>query len=59
MPIGVVYAYVSRPDDTNLRLMVQYYDNTVMGADAVHLLVEKVLSDWFVIYLVMPISYRF
>ena len=55
MPIGVVYAYVSRPDDTNMRLMAQYYDNTVMGADAVHFLVEKVLSDWFVIYLVMPI----
>ena len=55
MPIGVVYAYVSRPDDGNLRVMAQYYDTTVQGRDAVHFLVEKVLNDWFVIYLVMPI----
>ncbi len=55
MPIGVVYAYVSRPDDTNLRVMAQYYDTTVQAADSVHFLVEKVLSDWFVVYLVMPV----
>ncbi len=55
MPIGVVYAYVSQPDDGNLKVMAQYYDTAVQGSDAVHFLVEKVLNDWFVIYLVMPI----
>ncbi|MBL9037574.1 MAG: ABC transporter permease [Archangium sp.] len=55
MPIGVVWAYVSRPDDGNLKVMAQYYDVSVPAERAVTFLVEKVLADWFVIYLVMPI----
>lgn len=55
MPIGIVYAYVSRPDDGNLKVMAQYYDTSVRSSDAVPFLVEKALNDWFVIYLVMPI----
>jgi ABC-type Na+ efflux pump permease subunit len=55
MPIGVVATYVSRPDDPNLKLMAQYYDVTVNAENATRFLVEKVLSDWFVLYLVMPV----
>ncbi|MBS1149630.1 MAG: transporter, permease protein, partial [Myxococcaceae bacterium] len=33
-PTLVVFAYVHRPDDPNLRLMAQYYDVSVDAADA-------------------------
>ncbi len=55
MPIGVVATYVARPDDPNLKLMAQYYDLTVNAENATRFLVEKVLNDWFVLYLVMPV----
>jgi ABC-2 type transport system permease protein len=55
MPIGVVTAYVRAPDDGNLTLVAQYYEPTVKAADAARFLVDKVLADWFVIYLMMPV----
>ncbi len=55
MPVGVVMAYARNPEDSNLRLMAQYYDVTVNAENAARFLVEKVLADWFVIYLVMPV----
>ncbi|MCC6332961.1 MAG: ABC transporter permease subunit [Myxococcales bacterium] len=55
MPIGVVTAYVQRPDDVSLAVMAQYYEPTVKAAQAARYLVDKVLADWFVIYLVMPV----
>lgn len=55
MPIGVVVAYVRAPDDASLTIMAQYYEPTVKAVDAARFLVDKVLADWFVIYLVMPI----
>jgi ABC-2 type transport system permease protein len=55
MPIGVVMAYVKRPDDMSLAIMAQYYEPTVKAAQAARFLVDKVLADWFVIYLVMPV----
>lgn len=54
-PVGIVATYASRPDDPNLRLMASYYDATVSAEGAVRFLVDKVLSDWFAIYLVMPV----
>jgi ABC-type Na+ efflux pump permease subunit len=55
MPIGVVAAYAARPDDVNLTVMAQYYEPSVRAADAARFLVDKVLADWFIIYLVMPV----
>ncbi len=55
VPIGVVMAYVRNPEDPNLRVMAQYYGLSAEGQHAVHFLVEKVLVDWFSIYLVMPV----
>jgi ABC-type Na+ efflux pump permease subunit len=55
MPIMVVATYVSRPDDPNLRLMAEYYDVHVSPQHAVRFLVDKVLADWFTLYLVMPV----
>lgn len=54
-PLGVVMAYVRRPDDPGLRVMAQFYDATVKSGDAARFLVDKVLADWFVLFLVMPV----
>lgn len=55
MPIGVVTAYARTPDKASLTIMAQYFEPTVKSAEAARFLVDKVLADWFVIYLVMPI----
>jgi len=55
VPIGVVRTYVMRPDDPNLRAVALYYDLTVNADNAARFLVDKVLADWFVLYLVMPV----
>lgn len=55
VPLGVVMSYVRRPDDPNFRLMAQYYDPSVNAENAARFLVDKVLADWFVLYLVMPV----
>lgn len=54
-PLGVVWAYVRNPDDPNLKAIALYYDVGVDLANASHFLLEKVLADWFVIYLAMPV----
>lgn len=55
VPIGVVRTYVSNPTDPNLRAVALYYDLTVNAENAARFLVDKVLADWFVLYLVMPV----
>jgi ABC-type Na+ efflux pump permease subunit len=55
VPIGVVRTYVMRPEDPNLRAVALYYDLTVNADNAARFLVDKVLADWFVLYLVMPV----
>jgi ABC-type Na+ efflux pump permease subunit len=55
VPLGVVWTYVKDPHDPNLKLMAQYYDFTVNAEHAARFLVDKVLADWFVLYLVMPV----
>lgn len=54
-PLGVVFAYVRNPNDPNLKAIALYYDLTVDLANTARFLVDKVLADWFVIYLVMPV----
>lgn len=54
-PLGVVWAYVRKPDDPNLKAIALYYDVAVDLTNVAGFLVEKVLADWFVIYLVMPV----
>jgi ABC-2 type transport system permease protein len=46
---------VRRPDDPNLKVMAQYYDFTVNAEHAARFLVDKVLMDWFSLFLVMPV----
>jgi ABC-2 type transport system permease protein len=55
VPAGVVWAYARNPEDANLHYMAHYYDSTVKAADAAHFLVDKVLVDWFSVYLIMPV----
>lgn len=55
VPLGIVRAYVWNPKDPALKAMALYYDVTVDTSRAAHFLVEKVLADWFVLYLVMPV----
>ncbi|MBK7862950.1 MAG: ABC transporter permease subunit [Archangiaceae bacterium] len=55
VPAGVVWAYARRPDDPNLEVIARYYEATVRGPDAVRFLIDKVLVDWFSVYLIMPV----
>ncbi len=55
VPLGIVRTYVANPHDPNLRAMALYYDLTVNTDHAARFLVEKVLADWFALYLVMPV----
>ncbi len=55
VPAALVAAYLHRPDDPNLRTMALYYDSTVAAKDAVQFMVDKVLIDWFAVYLIMPV----
>ncbi len=55
VPMGMVASYVYRPEDPNLRVVAQFFDSSVMPDQAVRFLVDKVLTDWFSIYLVMPV----
>jgi ABC-2 type transport system permease protein len=55
VPIALVATYVSRPDDTNLRIMAHYYEPTLASGDSLRFLVSKVLLDWFAVYLMMPV----
>lgn len=54
-PLGVVFAYVRNPNDPNLKAIALYYDLSVDLANTARFLVDKVLADWFVVYLVMPV----
>jgi ABC-type Na+ efflux pump permease subunit len=54
-PLGVVWAYVRNPNDPGLKSIALYYDLTVDLSNVARFLVDKVLADWFVIYLVMPV----
>lgn len=54
-PLGVVMAYVRNPTDPGLKAIALYYDLTVDLTNVARFLIDKVLADWFVIYLVMPV----
>jgi ABC-2 type transport system permease protein len=56
VPVGVVYTYVRNPTDPSLRTMALYFDpNLPLGASAAKFLVDKTLTDWFGLFLVMPL----
>mgnify|MGYP002351984390 CR=1 FL=1 len=55
VPLFIVRTYVADPDNPSLRTMALYYDLHVDPGNAARFLVDKVLADWFVLYLVMPV----
>ncbi len=55
VPLGIVRTYVRNPNDPNFKAIALYYDFTVDTDNAARFLVDKVLSDWFVLYLMMPV----
>lgn len=55
VPLGIVRTYVSNPQDPALKAIALYYDLTADTSNAARFLVDKVLADWFVLYLVMPV----
>ncbi|MFZ5471973.1 MAG: ABC transporter permease subunit [Myxococcota bacterium] len=56
VPAGVVYGYVRNPHDPALRTMALYYEPALdASVNAARFLVDKALTDWFSLYLVMPV----
>lgn len=55
VPAGVVWTYATRPDDMNIGVIAQYYGGPYRGLEAARFMVERVLTDWFSLYLIMPI----
>jgi ABC-2 type transport system permease protein len=56
VPTLLVWAWVRTPDDATFRTMALYYDPKFpSGASPTRFLVEKVLTDWFGLFLLMPL----
>ncbi len=56
VPGVVVYSYVRNPDDPNLRVLATYYDATLpLGVNSARFLIERTLTDWFGLFLMMPV----
>jgi len=56
VPIGVVWAYAARPHDPNLRVIALYYSKDLPhGISSARFLIDKTLTDWFGMFLVMPV----
>jgi len=56
VPIGVVWSYVRTPHHADLRSVALFYDPSLpLGASAARFLIDKTLTDWFGMFLVMPV----
>jgi ABC-type Na+ efflux pump permease subunit len=56
VPAGVVMAYARNPSDPSLRTIALYYQpNLSQATSAALFLVDKTLTDWFGLYLTMPV----
>ncbi len=55
VPAGVVWTYATRPDAVDVGVIAQYYGGPHRGVEAARFMVERVLTDWFSLYLIMPI----
>jgi ABC-type transport system involved in multi-copper enzyme maturation permease subunit len=56
VPTGVVWAWLRHPDAVTFRSMALYYDPTLsLNADPVRFMVDKLVADWFGIFLLMPV----
>jgi ABC-2 type transport system permease protein len=56
VPAGIVFAYVRDASDASLRTMALFYDpNFPPSASAARYLIDRTLTDWFGLYLLMPV----
>lgn len=56
VPAGVVYGFVREPSDPSLRAMALFYDPKFpLDGDVARFLVERTLTDWFGLFLIMPV----
>jgi ABC-2 type transport system permease protein len=56
VPTGIVYTYLRDPKDPSLRTVAMFYDRELPSSvSAAGFLVDKVLTDWFGLFLFMPI----
>jgi ABC-2 type transport system permease protein len=56
VPTLLVWAWVRSPDDATYRAMALYYDpHFPSGASPTRFLVDRVLTDWFGLFLLMPL----
>jgi len=56
VPVGIVYGYAHDPGDPSLRTMVLFYDPHIqLSVNAARFLIDKTLTDWFGLYLIMPV----
>jgi ABC-type Na+ efflux pump permease subunit len=56
IPTGVIWAWLRNPDAVTFRSMALYYDPTLpLKADPVRFMIDKLVVDWFGIFLLMPV----
>lgn len=56
VPTLVVWSYVRHPDDVSFRTIALYYDpNLPLSTNAARFLIDKLLADWFGLFLLMPV----
>jgi len=56
VPGAVIYSYVRNPDDPNLRVIATYYEpGLALNVSAARFLIERSLTDWFGLFLMMPV----
>ena len=56
VPVGIVYGYAHDPGDPSLRTMALFYDPHIqLSVNAARFLIDKTLTDWFGLYLIMPV----
>lgn len=56
VPTGIIYGYAHDPSDPSLTTMALFYDSTLpAGISAARYLIDKTLTDWFGLYLIMPV----
>lgn len=56
VPTLVVWSYVRHPDDVSFRTIATFYDPRLpLSVDPVRFLIDKLLTDWFGLFLLMPV----
>ena len=56
VPVGIIYGYARDPSDVSLRSMALFYEPSLPAkVSAARFLIDKTLTDWFGLYLIMPV----